>query len=389
MRNPKLHNIAIIGSGTMGTGIAQVAAMNYHNVIIIDSIADNLIKSEKNLKNSLNKLVEKNKIEKSNADIIFNNVKFSIDLSCISESNLVIEAIIEDLNVKQNLFREITQLVSTSTIIASNTSSLSIASLSSSVKNPGNLIGLHFFNPVPVMQLVEVVPSILSSQDIVDEASQLMKNWGKIPVITKDTPGFIVNRIARPFIGEALRINEEGIANMPTIDKAMKEVGGFRMGPFELMDLIGNDVNYAVNETLFKEFYYDPRFRPSITQKRYVEAKLFGRKTGRGFYDYSEKGIGNWEFGIEINNELGEQIFLRIMSMLINLAADALYHNIATKEDIELAMTKGMNYPKGLFQWADEIGIDKILKILTDLFELYGEDRYRPSILLKKMGKEN
>ena len=171
----------------------------------------------------------------------------------------------------------------------------------------------------------------------------------------------------------------------------MKEIGGFRMGPFELMDLIGNDVNYTVTETIFKELYYDPRYKPSITQKRLVEAKLFGRKTGRGFYDYTGTRvggdgpeIGKGESDFEMDTYSGEQIFMRILSMLINEAADALYYKIATRDDIELAMTKGVNYPKGLFQWAEEIGIDKIHDTLNGLFVLYGEDRYRPSILLKK-----
>ena len=202
--------------------------------------------------------------------------------------------------------------------------------------------------------------------------------------MTKDTPGFIVNRVARPFYGESLRIYEEGIADFATIDWALKEIGGFRMGPFELMDYIGNDINYTVTETVFTSFYFDPRYKPSFTQKRMMEAGYFGRKSGRGYYDYSKELPKADE-----NRDLGKQILWRVLSMLINEAVDALYLNIASKEDIDLAMTKGVNYPKGLLMWADEIGLKNILSQLEDLYSEYKEDRYRPSPLLRRMVKQN
>jgi 3-hydroxybutyryl-CoA dehydrogenase len=203
--------------------------------------------------------------------------------------------------------------------------------------------------------------------------------------LAKDTPGFIVNRIARPFYGEAIRILEEGIADHATIDWALKTKGGFRMGPFELMDFIGNDVNYKVTETVFEQFFYDPRYKPSFTQKRMVEAGRLGRKTGLGYYDY---GDGATPDSPNEDDSLGTEIFDRILAMLINEAVDALYLHIATRDDIDLAMTKGVNYPKGLLAWADEIGLDQCLKKLEDLQEEYGEDRYRPSPLLKKMVRD-
>ena len=220
------------------------------------------------------------------------------------------------------------------------------------------------------MPLVEIIPAVQTSDDTLKNTKNIIDNWGKTTVIAKDTPGFIVNRVARPFYGEAIRIYEEGIADFSTIDWSLKELGGFRMGPFELMDYIGNDINYTVTETVFSAFYYDPRYKPSFTQRRMMEAGYLGRKSNRGYYDYSK------EIPLPTKDrDLAKKILWRILSMLINEAADAVFLKIATKEDIDLAMTKGVNYPKGLLRWADEIGIDNVLKQLQDLQEEYGEDR--------------
>ncbi|HFC00128.1 MAG TPA: 3-hydroxybutyryl-CoA dehydrogenase, partial [Phaeodactylibacter sp.] len=213
----------------------------------------------------------------------------------------------------------------------------------------------------------------------------LISNWGKLTVEVKDTPGFIVNRVARPFYGEALRILEEGIADVPTIDWAMTDIGGFRMGPFTLMDYIGNDINYIVTETVFKSFYYDPRYKPAFTQKRLSEAGYLGRKTGKGYYDYSENAQNPTP---NKDLKLGKKIVNRIVVMLINEAADALFWKIASRKDIDIAMEKGVNYPKGLLRWADEIGIEKCVKRLDKLYEKYGEDRYRCSPMLRTMAKK-
>ena len=270
-------------------------------------------------------------------------------------------------------------------ILASNTSSLSIASIGSVLKNPERVIGIHFFNPAPLMPLVEIIPAVQTNSENTQHARELVDSWKKVTVLAKDTPGFIVNRVARPFYGEALRIYEEGIADFATIDWAMTALGGFRMGPFTLMDYIGNDVNYTVTETVFEAFYYDPRYKPSFTQKRHSEAGYLGRKSGRGYYNYAEGTPA------PVPNEdkaLGDAILNRILVMLINEAADALFWNVATKEDIDLAMTKGVNYPKGLLKWADEKGIESVLKELEKMFQEYGEDRYRPSPMLRKMVRE-
>ena len=375
----------IIGSGSMGSGIAQVAATAGHEVLLYDNNPDALKRAQAKLEKILARLVEKGKMKPEESDEIFGRVTFVDSMYAYKDAGLVIEAIVENLDVKKGVFEQVEDIVPHDCILATNTSSLSIASIASACKDPSRMIGIHFFNPAPLMKLVEVIPAVQTSPETRKRSNELIQSWGKTTVTAKDTPGFIVNRVARPFYGEALRILEEGLADAATIDWAMAEIGGFRMGPFTLMDYIGHDVNYTVTETVFQAFYYDPRYKPSFTQKRLMEAGYLGRKTGRGFYDYRE---GAQNPAPAKDKKLGEQIVWRILVMLINEAADALYLNIASREDIELAMTKGVNYPKGLLQWADEKGINHCVTTLDRLHGEYLEDRYRCSPLLRKMARE-
>ncbi len=368
----------------MGSGIAQVAATAGCAVKIYDTNKDALSKSRSALEQTMAMLLEKGKIDAAEKQRICNNVSYVSALEELSDAHLVIEAIVENLEVKRKLFANLESLVSDETILASNTSSLSIASIAASVKKSHRVIGIHFFNPAPLMQLVEVIPAVQTDPAILEKTVSIISDWKKTVAVAKDTPGFIVNRVARPFYGEALRIYEEGKADFATIDWAMKTFGGFRMGPFELMDFIGHDVNYTVTETVFTSFYFDPRYKPSFTQKRLVEAGFLGRKSGRGFYDYSAAMPNPTE-----NEQIGKQIFERILAMLINEAADALFLNIASAGDIDSAMTKGVNYPKGLLAWADEMGIDWCVQTLDNLYNEYHEDRYRCSPILRKMKSEN
>lgn len=385
--------VAIIGSGTMGSGIAQVAATAGCQVQLYDTKREALDKAKQALEKILNRLIEKGRIDDAEKNRIQSNISYEKELKYLAKADLTIEAIVENLEIKQKVFKELESYQSKEAIIASNTSSLSIASIASALEHPERCIGVHFFNPAPLMPLVEIVPAVQTSQEVIDNVFSTIQDWKKVPVKAQDTPGFIVNRVARPFYGEALRIYEERFAGVPegeagftTIDWAIKEFGGFKMGPFQLMDFIGNDINYTVTETVFKAFYFDPRYKPSLTQKRFAEAGYLGRKSGKGFYDYSEnaKKVAPLK-----DQEMGHKIFDRVLVMLINEAADALFLNIATAKDIDLAMTKGVNYPKGLLKWANEKSIDWCVEQMDHLYDTYREDRYRCSPLLRKMAKEN
>lgn len=385
-------NVGIIGAGTMGSGIAQVAATAGCSVKLYDTKTEALQKAKADLEKIMDRLVEKGKIDSEEKERIQNNIKYVNSLKELKDSDLTIEAIVENLEIKKNVFSTLEKFVGDDCIIASNTSSLSIASIASSLQKPERCIGIHFFNPAPLMKLVEVIPAIQTSEETLKNSVEIIKNWNKTVAVAKDTPGFIVNRVARPFYGEALRIYEEGIASFAKIDTAMKEIGGFRMGPFELMDFIGNDVNYTVTETVFEAFYYDQRYKPSFTQKRLAEAGFLGRKSGKGYYNYSDDGKMSVQTQSRTHSEetvSSKEIFERILIMLINEAADALFWNIASAEDIDNAMTKGVNYPKGLLAWADEKGMDWCVKKMDELYDEYHEDRYRCSPLLRKMNREN
>lgn len=371
--------VGVIGSGAMGSGIAQVAAVAGHQVILYDTNSAALDKAKTSLTNALRKLEEKGKL--SSASEVMDRFTFANNLNACAGCGLVIEAIVERLDVKKSVFTELEKIVSADCILATNTSSLSVTSIASACTNSQRVLGLHFFNPAPLMALVEVIPAIQTNPELIASCRELMKTWGKTPVVAKDTPGFIVNRVARPFYGEALRIYEEGIADMATIDWALTDLGGFRMGPFTLMDYIGHDVNYVVTETVFTSFFYDPRYKPSFAQKRLLEAGWLGRKSGRGFYDYSE-GAAMPE--PDKNPTLGVAIVERVLAMLINEAVEALHLKIASAEDLDLAMTKGVNYPKGLLAWCEELGVGKVLATLDKLYDEYHEDRYRASVLLRK-----
>jgi len=375
-------NVGIIGAGTMGIGIAQVAATNGCKVWVYDANAKQVETATVGLEKTLTKLVDKQKISAEKMTEILANISIATELKDFKDCELVIEAIIENKEIKTKVFTELEKHVSDSCVIGSNTSSISITSLGAELQKPERFIGIHFFNPAPLMPLVEVIPSLLTEKSLAEKIYNLMKDWGKIPVIAKDIPGFIVNRIARPYYGEGLRIVEENIATVEQVDDAMKTIGNFKMGPFELMDLIGVDVNFSVTKTVYNEYFYDPKYKPSLLQQRMSEAKLHGRKTGKGFYDYSEDAV---KPVAQKDETLYQQIFLRIISMLINEAVEAKRLGVANDEDLELAMQKGVNYPKGLLAWGKEIGYAKISETLQNLYEEYQEERYRQSPLLRKM----
>jgi len=376
-------SVGIIGCGSMGSGIAQVAAQAGESVLVFDTNSEAILRAKTSLEAILSRLVQKERISAEDKEQILSRIEFVDSLKELSNCNLVIEAIVEKIEVKQSVFELLEKIVDTDCVLATNTSSLSIASLAKGRLHPERIIGLHFFNPAPLMPLVELIPSLLSNPSIVESVRSRVAAWNKTVVVAKDTPGFIVNRVARPFYGEALKMYEEGLASFQEIDQAMRDYGGFRMGPFQLMDLIGNDINYAVTTTVWTQFYYDPRFKPSLTQCRMSEAGLLGRKSGQGYYSYPIKETES----VPLDEAKAKMLFERIFFMLVNEAYDALFMQVASAKDIDLAMQKGVNYPKGLIAWGNEYGLPAILTGLELLFEEYGDDRYRPNPLLRRTAK--
>jgi len=373
----------------MGAGIAQLAATNGHSVVLTDTDSNAILRATGAVMKNLERLAEKGRLTQEEANAIRGRIQLRVgdprdpsSLDDFRDCALVVEAVVEDIDVKRMLFKRLESVVADETILATNTSSLSITAIARGSRHAERVVGIHFFNPPTIMPLVEIVPGLATSGRVTASARALVDSWGKTTVLASDTPGFIVNRVARPFYGEALRIFEEGIADMPTIDWAMREIGGFKMGPFELMDFIGNDINFAVTRSVFEATYFDPRYKPSVTQQRLFDAGFFGRKSGRGYYDYAPEAKMPEPTQ---DRALGQRVLDRILAMLINEAADAVLFQIASAADVDTAMTKGVNYPKGLLAWADDIGIATVLERMEALHGEYGEDRYRPSVLLRRM----
>ena len=485
--------IAVIGAGTMGAGVAQVAAAAGHPVLLFDVAEGAAQKGIDNTARGLNKLVERGRMTAQQRDQLIDRIKPIDKLEALAPAGLFIEAIVENLQIKQKLFKQLEQIGGDQAILASNTSSISITAIGAALQRPERLLGMHFFNPAPIMKLVEIIRGLATDSELAETAYDTAVAWGKQVVHARSTPGFIVNRVARPFYAEGLRLMQEGGADPATIDAIMRDCGGFRMGPFELMDLIGHDVNYAVTCSIFDAYYGDPRFQPSLIQKELVDGGYLGRKSGRGFYDYAE-GSDHPEArvcdafaapekatipgesvlaetfvelfdsaGIEVEREAGDEFtirspnatlaltdgrmasvrstvddidnlvlldlaldytasprlviaaadqasdqscneiigllqktgkqvsrindiagmcLMRTVCMLANEGADAVNQQVCSIQDVDIAMQGGLNYPRGPLAWADQIGIERVLDVLDNLIQNYGEDRYRPSPLI-------
>lgn len=485
--------VGVIGSGTMGAGIAQVAALAGHAVVLYDARTDAVPKAIQGIRQNLEKLVSKRKLSTEAAENASVRLRAGSSLDDLRGSGIVIEAVVEDIEVKRQLFAELENIVDPTCILTTNTSSLSVTSIAALLKAPQRLVGMHFFNPVPAMELVEVISGMATDSEALTAVYGTALAWGKTPVHSKSTPGFIVNRIARPYYGEALLLLAEQAASPATIDAVMREAGGFRMGPFELMDLVGLDIGFAVSQSIFGAYFGDPRYRPSLIQQEMVRAGFLGRKTKRGFYEYGENALAPppdteppaprpervtllsagpltdalaerlAESGVIIARapsrtehgnsvEVGDAILavtdgrsatqrayetgqrncvvvdlafdylkatrlaitkasqcddraylsavgllqaagyavsrlrdvpgiavMRTVAMLINEAADAVNQGVATVADVDTAMRKGVNYPRGPLAWADELGIETIQKVLMNLAVHYSGDRYRVS----------
>ncbi|MBI6563161.1 3-hydroxyacyl-CoA dehydrogenase PaaC [Pseudomonas synxantha] len=491
---PSTAQVAVIGAGAMGAGIAQVAAQGGHPVLLFDVREGAASRARENIVGALSRLVEKGRLTAETAEQIGNAISVVDSLDAMADVDLVIEAIVEDLDAKRAVFCQLETLLRPDAIMTTNTSSVSITSIAAPLRHPERFAGMHFFNPAPLMALVEVVSGLATSTQTREVLLATAEAWGKKPVRAKSTPGFIVNRVARSFYAEGLRVLEEGVADVPTIDALIREGGGFRMGPFELMDLIGHDVNSAVTRSVFDAYSQDPRFKPSLIQQELVAAGRLGRKSGRGFYDYAQGAVrpepatgvaGNAPkrilvagdlgvaeplldsfaaVGIEIERVPGEGVIhldtitlaftdgrsatlraaqeslidlvlfdlvldfgqpsriglakadqtsdqalqdvvalfqqacwkvsviddapalvvMRTVVMLANEGADTVLQGVASPADIDQAMRYGTNYPRGPLAWADAIGGTQVLQVLSNLQHHYGEDRYRPSSLLRR-----
>jgi 3-hydroxybutyryl-CoA dehydrogenase len=372
----------------MGAGIAQVALRAGHPVVLADARPDAPARARDAIARALDREVEKGRMAAPDAGAAIARldvVEGADDLAPFAPCGAVVEAVVEELAVKRDLFARLERAVGDDAVLATNTSSLSVASIAAACRRPERVVGVHFFNPAPVLPLVEIVPALATDPAVADAARALVDAWGKTTVVAADSPGFIVNRVARPFYGESLRVHDEGLADAATIDWALREFGGFRMGPFELMDFIGLDVNFAVTRSVYEQTFHDPRYRPSLTQQRLVEAGRLGRKTGRGFYDHAE---GAERPEPTRDEALGGAIVQRVVAMLVNEAADAVHWRLCSPADVELAMTRGVNYPRGLLAWGDLLGPAVVAAELDRLRDEYQEDRYRVSPLLRRAARD-
>ncbi len=487
--------VAVIGAGAMGSGIAQVAAQSGHQVFLHDQREGAAEAGRQSIAKQLQRRVDNGKMQQSELDALINRITPVSALGDLSSAGLVIEAIVEDLEIKRRLLAELEDTCAEDTILATNTSSISVTALSAGMQHPSRLVGMHFFNPAPIMALVEVIKGLATSEAVAQCIYATAAQWNKKPVIATSTPGFIVNRVARPFYAESLRLLQEQTADTATLDAIVREAGGFRMGPFELTDLIGHDVNYAVTVSVFNSYYQDTRFLPSLAQKDLVEAGRLGRKSGQGFYNYADNaqkptptsadaassdadtlivegnpgplaplvsrlaasgvtvierdGCGQLRFGDAVlaltdgrmateraaneacNNlilldlafdyaqtsrlavaaadqasvqavndacallqksgmavsliaDRPGMVVMRTVATLANEAADAALHGVASVSDIDLAMKAGLNYPEGPLRWSDNLGFSLVHTVLTHIQQSYGEERYRPALLLRQ-----
>ncbi|CDL00390.1 putative 3-hydroxybutyryl-CoA dehydrogenase [Magnetospirillum gryphiswaldense MSR-1 v2] len=492
---PPTAIIGIVGAGAMGAGIAQVAAQSGHEVLLYDAFDGAAAKGKAGIVAALGKLTAKSKLTPEDATAISDRITICTELTQLAPAALIIEAIVEKLEIKHDLFRRLEDIVGPECILSSNTSSLSLTALASVLKNPARMVGMHFFNPAPIMALVEVVKGLATAEAVAQTITDTAAAWGKSPVLCKSTPGFIVNRVARPFYAEGMRLAQEGAATIATIDAVLREAGQFRMGPFELTDMIGHDVNFAVTRSVHAAYFNDPRFLPSLLQQDLVDAGWLGRKSGRGFYDYGadavkpeaqtaapcpaptaldvlgdlgpasaladlaakagmtlarmggagmidlhgvtialtdgrsaseraaqlgindlvvfdlaldwctakriaiaaagqcsamglDRAIGFFQalgLSVSVFADVPGLAVMRTIAMLANEAADTVYQGVASAADIDIAMTKGVNYPLGPLAWAERIGLDRVLTVLDNLARTYGEDRYRASAHLRRL----
>jgi 3-hydroxybutyryl-CoA dehydrogenase len=385
--------IGVLGAGTMGAGIAQLAARSGARTLLHDPFPEALERGTGIARAGIAKEAAKGRLSPEEADAANARLQPVDDLAAFAPCELIIEAVPEHLDLKHELYRRLTEeIVGEECVLATNTSSLLVTAIATGATHPQRVVGMHFFNPPPLMRLLEVIAGEQSSERALALADATGEAMGKTVIRAHDGPGFLVNRCNRPFGLEALRLLQERIADIQTIDRIVRVEGGFRMGPFELMDLVGVDTGFEISKSFYEQSFYEPRWRPSPIAARYVAAGLYGRKTGRGYYDYSrdpyrppdpdppEGGAAD----AKVQPAAGG-VLERIVCQVINECAFALGEGVGSAQDIDTGMVLGLNYPRGPLAWADEIGLDHVLDVLDSLCTEYREERYRPAPELRRL----
>jgi 3-hydroxybutyryl-CoA dehydrogenase len=389
-----LERIGILGAGTMGAGIAQVVAEAGIEAVVHDPIEGAYDRARERIAGFLARKVEKDQLDAAAAAAALDRLVPAASLEELGAVDVVIEAIPEDLELKLDAFRRLDAAAEPETILATNTSSLSVARIASATKRPGRVVGMHFFNPVPLMALVEVIAGPLTAPAVAEATISAARRLGKTPVLAADTPGFIVNRVARPYYLESMRILGDGLAGIEEIDAAMREMG-FRMGPFELVDTIGADVNLAVSEGVYEAFSHEPRYLPHPVQRMVVDAGRLGRKSGAGFYDYGADGsrgapwagLAQRRSGAAVPQLTTEQVSARVLATLVNEAASAVADDVSSAEGIDTAMRLGANYPAGPLEWGERIGLAQVTRTLDVMDAAVPDGRYRVVPLLRSLSE--
>ena len=382
-----ISTIGVVGAGIMGAGIAQVAAEAGLRVFLHDPVDEAVERARSKIEGFLRRKVEKGQLDARAADAALARITGARALEEVASADVVVEAAPEDLELKRELFARLDAVASGDTILATNTSSLSVARIASATLHPHRLVGMHFFNPVPLMTLVEVIAGPHTDPAITDDIAILARRLGKTPVVAADTPGFIVNRVQRAYYLEAFRIYEGGLATPDVIDAAMRGIG-FRMGPFELADTVGTDVNLAAGESIFDGFYGDARYRPAQVQRRVVDAGRLGRKTGGGYYDYEADGTRGQPWPALVRETRlpsldAPQVEARILACIVNEAASAVADGVAAPEAIDTAMRLASNWPEGPLAWGQRIGLGSVVGTLDALHAVVPDGRYRVDPLLR------
>ncbi len=390
----EINTIGVLGAGTMGAGIAQVGAEAGLDVLLHDPVDGATEHARERIAGFLNRRVARGELEADAAAEAVARVRAMASLEALAGADLVVEAIPEDLVLKRDAFRRLDAVTGQHAVLATNTSSLSVAAIGAAPSRPDRVVGLHVVNPGPLRALVEVVAGPATSVEVTEAVVQLATRLGKTPVVAADTPGFIVNRVARPYYLEAFRIIGEGGADVEEVDDAMRGIG-FRMGPFELIDAIGADVNLAVSTSVFEQFFGDPRYRPHPLQRSLVESGRLGRKTNGGCYDYAADGArgGPWSGlvrradGPQPARLSAAQIEARLLAAIVNEAASAVADGVASPGAIDTAMRLGTNWPEGPLAWGERIGLASVVHTLDALHAAVPDGRYRTVPLLRSLAE--